>query len=125
MNAHKLGMTKEECIVALQEYDDAIQALLNLFDDKGNLMPGNRERAEAMLRDLKAALKEDYKRRDTIVGRGAMSAVEDAFFQPAIQGANAYLSVKVNSRPSAAWLEDLYYIRVDIARNLHQLKTGK
>lgn len=70
--------------------------------------------ARQMLSELKEKLKSEFQPRNLINSERYLSEYEKAFVLPALQQANAKLTVKTNSIPSKIWFSELYEIRSDV-----------
>lgn len=125
VTSQPIGLSQEECIAYLQSYSDEIDQIIALFDNRGYILKGQKENAQALLTKLKESLKNDYKSRDTKKGEEQMTEVESACFFPAIHETYANMSIKTNSRPSPAWTFELYDAQSTIKHYLHQLKDEK
>ena len=71
-----------------------------------------------MLRTLKAKLERDCRE----LSRCELNPIEQAYVEPALQKAKAYLTVPVNTIPGRKWFENVSYAHVDITYTLHQLE---
>ena len=122
----KIGLSKEECINQLQSYSNKIDEICGLFDDRGFILKGQKEKAQMLLTKLKEEFKDDYKLRHTERGKEQMTEVEQACFLPAIDEAHTRIYVKTNSIPSSKWLDDLYDVQgSSIKYYLDQLSEWK
>jgi len=118
MVSRMIGMDREQCIEALQSYEDEIEALMRLVDAGGD--PAD---AQAQMRVLKASMEHDVKIRGTAAGREQMTAPEEACFEPAVRNASIQLApVLWNGKPDGEWFQRLYAAQVDIGWGIGQLQ---
>lgn len=114
-----IGFNEDGCRANLQCYLGEIEEIMTLVTNPRSMSRAQVQEAQTLLRNLKSCLRRDYKRRDTAKGRAQMTKIEAAFFAPAIEEAYANLGVRVDSRPSQMWVDDLaemehtfeYYLR--------------
>ena len=117
-----IGFSKEDCISHLQSYSNAIDEIFTLFDDRGFVLKGQKEKAQTLLTKLKEEFKNDYKSRDTNRGDEQMSDVERRYFFPAIHEAHTSIHIKTNSIPSEKWYHELGDAQSTIKYYLYQLR---
>ncbi len=120
-----IDFSKEDCISALRSLHDEIDEIFKLFDDQGRISRDNIPKARKLLANLKDKLKKDYKKRATAQGEADMSAIERAYYFPAIHEAWTSIHVATNSMPSRKWLEELGDAQSTISYYLHQLRRDE
>lgn len=107
---------------ALQRFLDRIDEIMDLIGEKKALSRDEKERAQELLRSLKADLKRAAHDGMVEKRRGNATYFERDFFQPAVWHASVNLRVAVNSHPLASnWYSALYGIRIDISHPLANL----
>jgi hypothetical protein len=116
-----IGLNSEECIKYLQEYSDKIDEITSLICN-GRVIPGQKEKAQSLLKAFKESLQEDYHSRSILTGEKKMTRVEKSFFYPAIHEAFAIITIRYNSIPSGKWHSELYDAQYSIKYYLNDLK---
>lgn len=96
---------RDECASRLRRWRDEIGGFVAWFpEDMREVDVGA---AQARLRRLKAGLREEAKRVRTLADRGQLSEILEALYLPALEDAAVDLTVRVNSRPTDEWLNEL------------------
>lgn len=120
---NKIGLSKQECIEALQYFIDAIDKITELLREEKNLYGNKRSLAQERLKVFKEEIKDEYKIRSTIKSQSLMSSFEKHFYTPAIQEARTRVYVKTNSIPNQKWALELYDAQSSLKYYLHQLQN--
>lgn len=118
---HPIGLSAQDCATTLQFYSNQIDAILALFDERGNVPHMRINEAQTLLKDLKSSLRDDYTSRATRRGDNLMSTVEGACLFPALHEASSRIYVKYSSTPSSRWINELLDARDSIDYYLHEL----
>ena len=116
-----IGFDRDQCIQNLQSFCDEIREIVALIGEDGALTAAEQKTARQLLKNLKAALKTDYKRRTTREGKAQMTAIEARCYLPAVHEASVIIKIAVNSVPGKRWISDLDSARGLLAYYLSRL----
>jgi hypothetical protein len=108
----------------LRAHDAIFEQILALIQDKRRLSPEEKQRAQKLLKLLKANLEEDCKEEGR---RGdKMTDCERRFYYPAVRKALANIRVRSNTDPiKSNWHAELSGARMDITHPLFKLEHRK
>ena len=111
------------CVERLDRFVAAADKLLALVGEPQVLSGAAKAQARAQLRGLKAALASEKgrMRKPGVI----LSDAEQRYYQPAIEQAAAYLTLRVNSVPGRLWRLELYDLQTtleceDLRRELRE-----
>jgi len=110
-------LTKLEVLVA--KFDE----IFALLGDKRRLHGEEQRRAQDVLRQLKAALRDEYARMVRAESAGDLSYAERTWYMRPVQQASARMNVRVNSVPDQRWFHDLYSPQGDLKHAAIELRA--
>jgi hypothetical protein len=117
-----IGKSEQEVQVALQAYRDQIAQIVPLLPPgRGYFVRGAGERVREAAKNLKAAVKSDYKRPAHL--RRSMSQVEIEVFEPCMQKVFVALqNLNLGTNPGPPWLHALYDADLELDYSLSHLE---
>ncbi|MGV8921336.1 MAG: hypothetical protein ACOH2R_26760 [Pseudomonas sp.] len=124
MTISDAGRSHAELIVAeLTAIHEAMESLVGKVAERRRIPHDEVEQLRFELAEMKGRL-ERGSRYGTVDGaKRPQSALESAFFQPAVSKAKAFLGIRANSHPiNARWMEQLMSAQSTIGMPLENLK---
>lgn len=110
-------------IDALRALSERIDEMLAIASDGKPLTSGKKSMLREMLVDFKADIKASAKRGKIEDDRRLPSAIEDAYYDPALREASARFMLKTNVSPrNPAWASGLHTVQGEISYYLWMLE---